>query len=107
MNTQEFVNFPEVKIGTILCSRWGYSMTDYHFYEVVRRTEKTVWYRQLKTEATGNQEGYRSPIIGEYKGNQVYSARLKEGHDGKAFIKTSFEEFGRIWDGKPKWYNCD
>lgn len=33
-------------VGDILYSSWGYDQTNIDFYEVVRRTEKSVWLRK-------------------------------------------------------------
>jgi len=93
---------PEVHVGDILVSSWGYDQTNIDFYEIVRATLKTVALRKLEKKVvrqSGTSE-YVVPVEGKYKGSAF---RRKIGdYRGEIWVPISSYEGARLWDGKPK-----
>lgn len=96
-----FVEYPEFVPGKILHSSWGYSMTINTYYEIVRRTNKTVYVVEIgKKKVDGDGwTGHEIPIP-EQKGKTVLSGRIKSDKNVSIDGKHC-----RIWDGKPSYYN--
>ena len=96
-----FVDFPKFVPGAILHSSWGYSMTINTYYEIVKRTNKTVYAVEIgKTDKDGGGlYGYEVPNP-KVKQKTVYSGRISPG----GYVKLDGKHC-RIWDGKPNYYN--
>lgn len=96
------VDKPEIKVGTILCSVWGYSMTLVNFYEVTKRIGKsTLEVVELKQDMTGGGwSGETMPVKGKYVGSPF---KVRIGRTGQ--IKIDSSRYLRMWDGKPQYYN--
>lgn len=110
------------KVGDIVTTTWGYSMTIVDFYEVVRTTACKVELRQLKQDEnyTGFLSGETTPRLGEYEepSNAPYSVHpgqlCKVREDGIILIPAHFGYGGHDmnyagrWSGKPRHFNhCD
>lgn len=106
------------KVGDIVTTTWGYSMTLVDFYEVIRTTPNKVALRQLKQEMTGFLSGETTPLPGQYEdyGNGPFSIRegqlCKVRKDGCILIPDypggHDYNYARKWSGKPRHFNhCD
>jgi hypothetical protein len=96
-----FIDFPQFVPGAILHSSWGYSMTINTYYEIVKRTNKTVYAVEIgKTDKDGSGlYGYEVPNP-KVKQKTVYSGRISPS----GYVKLDGKHC-RIWDGKPNYYN--
>lgn len=96
-----FVDFPKFIPGAILHASWGYSMTINTYYEIVKRTNKTVYAVEIgKTDKDGGgMYGHEVPNP-KVKKKTVYSGRITQG----GYVKLD-GKLCRIWDGKPNYYN--
>jgi hypothetical protein len=96
-----FVDYPEFVPGAILHSSWGYSMTINSYYEIVKRTNKTVYVVELGNKKVDGDgwTGHEVPNT-KQRGKTVLSGRIKPNKsvtiDGK---------YCRIWDGIGNYYN--
>lgn len=91
--------------GAIVQHTWGYGQTNQNFYEIIKRTPKTVVLRELKTESTmdGFMQGMCWPLKNEYRENEE-EFRMRVFDDGDE--EELHPEFGwmKIWDGEhQKW----
>ena len=96
--------FPEITVGTIFHSSWGYNMTHADFYQVVDRTASFVKVRKLAVKQDGNAwQGYATPMRDTFDGGII---RAKLGNTGSsAYISIDRSQTAFLWDGKPKYYN--
>lgn len=96
-----FVDNPQFVPGAILHASWGYSMTINTYYEIVKRTNKTVYVVEIgKTDKDGSGlYGYEVPNP-KVKKTTVYSGRISPS----GYVKIDGKHC-RIWDGKPNYYN--
>jgi hypothetical protein len=69
------VQVQRLEVGTIVHGSWGYDQTNPEFYQVVRRSAKSVWLVQLGCQSVRGTEGFMSeqvvpgkPLLGRYQG---------------------------------------
>lgn len=88
--------------GDILCEMWGYDMTIYTFYRVMKTTKTQVVLQQLVKE-TVSSEGAFTPVVVPTKeiDKREEPFRVK-AHD--TWVKTR-HGYAYKWDGKPKTEN--
>ena len=80
---------PDVKVGDVFVSSWGYDQTNVDYYEVVDLVgAKSVVIRPIKAtyEETGFMSGYVTPVPGSYWGEPVKKlvgngGYIKVGHN--------------------------
>lgn len=96
-----FTEFPNMIPGAILHSSWGYSMTINTFYEIVRRTNKTVYAVEVGNKKVDGDgwTGHEIPDISK-KDKEVFSGRISPN----GTVKLD-GHYCTIYDGKPKYYN--
>jgi hypothetical protein len=90
--------------GAIVQHTWGYGQTNQDFYEIIKRTPKTVVLRELDVERTmdGFMQGMCWPLEKQYR-------KKKEPFRMRVFFEDEEKlhpEFGwmKIWDGEhQKW----
>ena len=92
--------------GEIVQHTWGYGQTNQDFYEIIKRTPKTVILKTLKSESTmeGFMQGMCWPLKGEYPKKNCKEFRMRVFGTGKD--EKLRPEFGwmKIWDGEhQKW----
>lgn len=100
---------PDVKIGDIYCSSWGYDQTNVDFYQVIDIMGKcTVKIREIKQrieEGSGMSHGMACnvlPVKDDFIDDEVFTKRI-----GKYGIRFSSFQSASKWDGKPmynSWY---
>lgn len=56
------------EVGEIWYTSWGYEQTNVDFWQVVKSTEKTVWFRPIKKEYTeeGFLRGHSVPVPNKF-----------------------------------------
>jgi hypothetical protein len=97
-----------VKVGDILVSSWGYDQTNVDFYEVVKTTEKTVWFISIGSKIVdGN--GHRGSVIPdrEVRGEKISRRKNKSGWHGQVWIDLNSFSGATLWEGKPQWFSWD
>lgn len=96
-----FTEFPEFIPGAILYSSWGYEMTINTFYEIVRRTNKTIYAVEIgnKKISGGGWTGKEIPDP-SIREKEIFSGRINPG----GYVKLDGHHC-RLYDGKPKYYN--
>ena len=109
------------KEGDVLCMKWGSSMVLIQFFEVTRVTKTCVGLRELEQKRVGNQQGYASPVPGQYKEPDgcAYNVHPDKLYTVKQYIDEAVvripawpgeKDFSnaRKWSGKEVWFNeCD
>lgn len=95
----------KLEVGTVLVSSWGYDQTNIDFYEVVKRTAKTVEVRPIrrKVQPKGWCQDIVEPLPGSFSG-EAFRRKIKDfSRDGNdPFIDINSFAFAHVWDGKPK-----
>jgi len=97
----------KIKIGDIFVNEWGYDQTNVNFFQVVRKTKKTIVVRSIESikdynsqSMTGKAIPNRNKFIGEEIRKIPYEY-TKTDHCLKG-IYVSFEYgCGHLWNGKP------
>lgn len=96
---------PDIKVGDILYSSWGYSMIIVSFYKVVaRKGGSTLILRELAQKpaddrTTMGMQGHVLPVEDEFKGEEK---RARIGSSGAIRITGGYgSEYLRKWDGRP------
>lgn len=104
-----------VEVGTIFYASWGYEQTQTDFFEVVKKTAKTVTLRPIEStyEACGTMDGYVMPVPGKFREFDVHvpaeGKRFKmQGYDSVPSVSLCSYANAYMWDGKKKhessWY---
>lgn len=97
-----FMDHPEFVPGAILHSSWGYNMTTNDFYEIIRRSNKTVYAVKIgNKKVTGGGWTGREVPDPKVREKEVFSGRISD--DGT--YVTINKHLCRIYDGKPVYYN--
>ena len=83
-------NTDEIKIGTIFECDWGYDQTNVDFYQVVRRTAKSVWIREINhtSEPAGPLSWHVKPLKDHFIDDDPKGERHLILHDRYGFSKS-------------------
>lgn len=86
----------EIKIGSILCSRWGYNCTRWSFYKVIGLTDKSVKLVKIGKVYTEGAPNYPCASVmpvdnGKY--DKPFTRRIKTFRDGEQYVSISKYEF--------------
>jgi hypothetical protein len=94
---------PEVHVGDIFVSSWGYDQTNIDFYEVVKATAKTVMLRKLEKKVVQQSmtAEFVMPVWGRYKG-RAFRRKLDGTLRGKPWVTITNYAGATLWDGKPE-----
>ena len=94
---------PQINVGDIFNSSWGYDQTNIDFYQIVSVSGKSVWYRKLKSDQVrdGFMCGTCTPIKDNFTDVQVSMARIGV-YDDKPYFKITSYACAYPWDGKPQ-----
>ena len=64
-----------LQIGNVLAYSWGYDQTNVYFYQVVRRSDKSVWLQRIAGESILGTEGFMSdkvrPVLNHFISDDV------------------------------------
>ena len=99
------------KVGDILFSSWGYSMTIVGFYKVVKVSPsgKSVSVQKLENEVVEGEAGYDGyvvPSICEESGSDTFFKNKRITPYGAGYqIKVNSSEYASTWDGRKKYFN--
>jgi DNA-dependent RNA polymerase auxiliary subunit epsilon len=102
LDGQEFLT--KLKVGTILVSSWGYSMTIVDFYKVKQIKGNKITLIELNNEYPNNDNGSLSGsrvVAGNRECGEPKDYMIRGGHS----LKISSSQYAHIWDGKPQYEN--
>ena len=109
IKTTGFTDFPNVVPGTIFSASWGYDMTIVDFYQVVKRTGKSVYVRPIAANKDGGGwSGTTTAVKDSFTSATATRCLLKGNPKDKTNESVYINidgHLGRVWDGKPKYYN--
>jgi len=91
------------KVGDIYYTSWGYEQTNIDFYQVVKVSEKSVWFRAVYSNTVEN-AGYMSSYVEADKDNfrgETFRTTWKHSAYGNSHLTYKSKYLGE-WDGKPK-----
>lgn len=103
-NNVEYDTYPNVKEGTIFVCIWGYSMVIVDYYQVVKRTGKSVYLRKLNAKKQGDIRGTITPIKDSFYDNEVFRSIIS-GEEKNPHVKIKNKGYAHLWDGKPDHYD--
>ncbi|HGX1670117.1 hypothetical protein [Listeria seeligeri] len=109
----------EIKVGDIFCTCWGYEQTNVKFWQVVKRTNKSVRLRPIKKQIVKNETNmsrYEVPIPNNFTDsafskNEDYSiTKMIKGSTTKDALPgyNGWDDFYRYDEGEElfssSWY---
>lgn len=104
-----FSAFSNVMPGTIFSASWGYDMTIVEYWQVVKRTGKSVYVRPIASKTDGDgHAGNATPIKDSFTSSTATRCVLKgnpQDTTNKSVYININGHHGRVWDGKPNYYN--
>lgn len=107
MSNAQIIDPASVQIGTILYSSWGYEQTNVSFYQVVRKSGKTLFLRKIHNQLVEGGDASLSgrvvPRVDNFKSEEI----RKIVRQPKYSI-THDSEYIQIWNGLPQycsWYH--
>lgn len=103
-SASSFDFLPNIVPGTIYVSSYGYDMTLVDYYQVVRRSNKTIYLREIKSKilSGGGYAGEKMPIKDDFKNDEIIRSVLSGDGD---WIRIGQHKRASLWDGKPDYYN--
>lgn len=99
------------KIGDILVSVWGYSMTIVDYYQIVGRRGRTIFQiRKLQNEQVSGDPGWHglvAPRPGAFDDNRGHMIEARMTRDGRAVSIPGFSgrQQAELWDGRNRYFN--
>jgi hypothetical protein len=97
----------KINVGTIFSYSWGYDQTNYNFFQVVRKTKKSIYIREIeqkKTESDLLMQGKTIPIKDKFQEGGLWEGKtlLKRPYEWNNRIYVNIESYGscHIWEGK-------
>lgn len=95
----------------IVVSSWGYDQTNVDFYRIIKRTEKSVTIRRLKSKVTitGYMSGTSLPLNEFEKDSKELTRKIhvSNAENKELYVKISSFSFAYLWDKTPavcSWY---
>ena len=98
------------QVGDIFYSSWGYEQTNVTFWQIVKLTEKTAWFRPVKKQTVGiytSMSGTTAPIPNEFidyplarTKDSIVRKRINPNHPNELYGNRSWDTFYR-YDGQP------
>lgn len=98
------------KVGDILYSSWGYSMTIVDFYKVIKVSPsgKSITLQKLEDEVVDGEAGYQGYVMpSSYEDRRekpIKNKRVSPSRDGYS-VKINQSANAYKWDGKKKYFN--
>lgn len=109
IKTSGFSDYPNIVPGTIFVASWGYDMTIVDYYQVVKRTGKSVYVQRIAVSKTGGgYSGEVSPVKDSFTSATTSRCVLKGDPNDKTNQSISImvdDHYAKVWDGKAKYYN--
>lgn len=99
-----FDYLPDIVPGTIYVNSFGYDMTLVNYYQVVRRSNKTIYLQEINSKVLtgGGYSGKVEPIKDSFKDDKIIRSVLSGNGE---WIRLGQNGRARLWDGKPDYYN--
>lgn len=104
----------QVMIGDVFAAQWGYEQTNVDFYQVVKKSTKTVTVAPIKSAGvdTGWCQREVVPIVDAFTANEHVGMAGKrctmQGFGSRPAIKICDYANAYLWDGSPmhetSWY---
>lgn len=98
------------QVGDIFYSSWGYEQTNVTFWQIVKLTEKTAWFRPVKKQTIDihtSMSGTTAPIPNEFidyplakTKDSIVRKRINPNHPNELYGNRSWDTFYR-YDGQP------
>ena len=96
----------EFQVGDILYNSWGWEQTNIDFYQVVKRTDASIWIRpiayKLSSHGAGYMSGNKVALKDQFTSEEITRKAVRFGNG------CNFDYgWGRKWDGRPvscSWY---
>ena len=108
VKTSGFTDFPNVVPGTIFVASWGYDMTIVDYYQVVKRTGKSVYVREISGSKHGGWSGTVTANKDSFVDTKTYRCVLSgdpKDKTNKSVSITVDGKYAKVWDGKERYYN--
>lgn len=109
VKTSGFTDFPNIVPGTIFSASWGYDMTIVEYWQVVKRTGKSVYVRPIASKTDGDgHAGNATPVKDSFTSSTATRCVLKgnpQDTTNKSVYININGHHGKVWDGKPNYYN--
>ena len=95
------------KVGDILSSSWGYSMTIVSWYQVIKVTPKTITVKEIEAKIIdGNgMHGESIPVPNLFSKRGLYPEQSFTRKVKGDYININESQTAWIWDGNPKYHN--
>lgn len=86
------VNCTPFKVGDVLAYSWGYEQTNYDFYQIVKRTARSVTIRPLKkdVQAIGDMHAKERPLVNQFHGEKRMQKTESFSPDGRPYLSMEF-----------------
>lgn len=100
----------QAKVGDILYSSWGYSMTIVDFYKVIKVSPsgKSVTLQRMQSDTVEGDAGYEGYVMpSKYEDSReqpIKNKRISPSRNGYS-VKINRSEHAYKWDGKKKYFN--
>lgn len=96
----------EVMVGDIFVSSWGYDQTNVDYYQVVKRTAKTVTVKELEKVVVSGGRGPTErvmPVKDRFNPRGKTLRKKLKDYSGVPYLDLSSYASAYLWDGKPQY----
>ncbi len=95
------------KVGDILSSSWGYSMTIVNYYQVVKTTPKMITVREIagKLVSGDGMRGESVPVPNAFVPKKSYQPAEFHRLVVRGMISINESERAGLWDGEPMYHD--
>jgi hypothetical protein len=99
-----------IEVGEILSASWGYSMTLVDFYQVIKKTAKTITVAEIASEFTDPSRysgSHVMPVVGQFIGEPIRRTVKSYSQDQTQCQHIAIDDCrcAYKWDGKPELYD--
>ena len=100
MTTTTATIAPNVTVGSVFVSSWGYEQTNVSFYRVIKRTAKMVTLQRIGSETMTTQTAMSGTVIPDFSRPMGEPFRVKiHTYSDRPCVAISSYETARLWDG--------
>lgn len=92
-----------LKIGDVLVSSWGYSMTLVDFYEVIEITKHGATLEKIGDTLVTGEAGYSGTLVADPAQRTGKTLKVRVPADNSPKVRDN--GWARVWDGKPCYFN--
>ena len=101
-------NEAKFKMGDVLVSSWGYSMTIVNFYRVIGVTKTCVYLDKHKNKIVEGDGWSGKVVMSEFSDtgeDSVIRRKVKTNYKGEPCVDITECQRAYKWDGTPKYFN--